>query len=165
MADENTSVAESEDAATASETPDIRSQADEGLGDAGKKALQEERRKARAAERQLGELQKRLQEYEDRGKTETQKLAEAKTAAEQEAAETRQELMRFRVAAAKKLPVELAGRLRGATEEEMSEDADSLLALFTAQQQRQTPNYDGGVRQTAQQPASMSALIRRAAGY
>jgi ATP-dependent helicase YprA (DUF1998 family) len=163
MADENTT-AEGEETATAPETPDApRAQSDEGLGDAGKKALQEERRKARAAEKQLSELQKRLQEFEDRDKTEAQKLAERAAAAEKSAADAQTELMRYRVAADKKLPAELAARLRGSTPEEMAADADELLALLNAQQQRQTPNYDGGVRQTAR-PTSMNDLIRQTAG-
>jgi hypothetical protein len=163
MADENTT-AEGEETATAPETPDAsRAQSDEGLGDAGKKALQEERRKARAAEKQLSELQKRLQEFEDRDKTEAQKLAERAAAAEKLAADAQTELMRYRVAADKKLPAELAARLRGSTPEEMAADADELLALLNAQQQRQTPNYDGGVRQTAR-PTSMNDLIRQTAG-
>lgn len=163
MADENTGITEgSEDAATATEAPDTtRERPEESLGDAGKKALQEERRKARAAERQLADLQKRLQEFEDRDKTEAQKLAEAKTAAEQKAAQAEQELMRYRVAAAKRLPAELAARLRGSTEEEMAEDADALLSLLGTQ--RQTPSYDGGVRTTAR-PTDMNSLIRQQAG-
>jgi hypothetical protein len=162
MADENTSTTEGEETATASGAPETpAAQPDEGLGDAGKKALQEERRKARAAEKQLGDLQKRLQEYEDRDKTETQKLTEAKAAAEREAASARQELMRYRVAASKKLPAELAGRLRGDTEEEMAADANSLLEVLG---QRQTPSYDGGVRKPAPAPTDMNTLIRQKAG-
>lgn len=164
MADENATPAEGQETATVPETPEApAAQTDDGLGDAGKKALQEERRKARAAERQLSELQKRLQEFEDRDKTEAQKLAERAAAAEKQAAQAERELMRFRVAADKKLPAELAGRLQGSTPEEMAEDADKLLTLFNAQQQRQAPSYDGGVRQTTR-PTSMNDLIRQTAG-
>ncbi|URN11362.1 hypothetical protein LUW77_03470 [Streptomyces radiopugnans] len=163
MADENTSTPEgSEGAATAAEKPDTpREQSEESLGDAGKKALQEERRKARAAEKRLAEMESRLKEFEDRDKTEAQKLAEARTAAEQRASQAEQELMRYRVAAEKKLPAELAARLRGSTPEEMAEDADSLLELIGSQQR--TPSYDGGVRTTAR-PTDMNSLIRQAAG-
>lgn len=164
MADENTTPAEGEEAATTSETSEaLAAQTDDGLGDAGKRALQEERRKARAAQRELAELQKRLQEFEDRDKTEAQKLAERAAAAEKSAASAQAELLRFRIAADKKLPAELASRLQGSTPEEMVEDADKLLALFNAQQQRQAPSYDGGVRQTAR-PTSMNDLIRHTAG-
>lgn len=139
-----------------------------GLGESGQKALAAERKakaaaekSARAAEKQLGELQRKLQEIEDRDKSEAQKLAEAKSAAESEAATAREELMRYRVAAKKKLPAELAARLRGATEEEMESDAESLLQVLG---QRQTPSYDGGVRSSAPSVTDMNALIRQKAG-
>lgn len=139
------------------------------LGEGGKKALEAERRartaaekNATAAQKKLDDMAKRLQAFEDRDKTEAQKLAEAKTAAEREVATAKQELMRYRVAANKKLPAELAARLRGDTEEEMAADADALLGVLG---QRQAPNYDGGVRKPAPAPTDMNALIRRAAGH
>ncbi|MGX1129898.1 putative nucleic acid-binding Zn-ribbon protein [Streptomyces glaucescens] len=142
------------------------------LSDAGKRALTEERkaraaaeRQAKAAQKQLDDLSKKLQAFEDRDKTEAQKLAEAKTAAEREAASAKQELMRYRVAASKKLPANLAARLQGDTEEEMAADADLLLEVLGTHQQASMPSYDGGVRKTAAAPTDMNALIRRAAGH
>ncbi|MFK4868990.1 hypothetical protein ACI3K4_27630 [Streptomyces sp. CSMPJR101] len=120
-------------------------------------------RALRKANKEAETLRLKLKEFEDRDKTEAQKLAEAKTVAEREAASAKQELMRYRVAANKKLPAELANRLQGSTEEEMAEDADRLLEVFGAQQRSQTPSYDGGVRQTAR-PTSMNDLIRHTAG-
>jgi hypothetical protein len=167
MAEEPTTSDVNEQPESATE-PEHHDDTPAGLGEAGQKALVAERkakaaaeRQAKAAQKQLDELSKRLQEYEDRDKTETQKLAEAKAAAEREAATARQELMRYRVAARKKLPAELADRLQGATEEEMAEDADKLLEVFG---QRQTPSYDGGVRKPAPAPTDMNALIRQKAG-
>ncbi|WP_322500798.1 hypothetical protein TR631_12370 [Streptomyces rochei] len=119
-------------------------------------------RALRKANKEAETLRLKLKEFEDRDKTEAQKLAEAKAEAEREAATAKQELMRYRVAAGKKLPAELADRLKGATEEEMAEDADRLLEVFGAQK-AQTPSYDGGVRQTAR-PTSMNDLIRHTAG-
>ncbi|MFD7996841.1 hypothetical protein [Streptomyces mexicanus] len=169
MAEENTTPeGVSEEAGSATDT-EQQEDVTANLSDAGKKALVEERkartaaeRQARAAQKQLEDLSKRLQEFEDRDKTEAQKLAERATAAEKTAAAAQAELMRYRVAAEKKLPAELAARLQGSTPEEMAEDAEKLLALFNAQQ-RQTPSYDGGVRQTAR-PTSMNDLIRQTAG-
>ncbi len=169
MADEeNTTSDVTEEAGSATDTAQ-QEDVTANLSDAGKKALTEERkaraaaeRQARSAQKQLDELGKRLQEFEDRDKTEAQKLAEGKAEAEREAATAKQELMRYRVAASKKLPAELADRLKGATEEEMAEDADRLLEVFGAQK-AQTPSYDGGVRQSAR-PASMNDLIRQTAG-
>lgn len=119
-------------------------------------------RALRKANKEAETLRLKLKEFEDRDKTEAQKLAEAKTAAEQRAASAEQQLMRFKVAAAKNLPANLAGRLQGSTEEEMAADADSLLEILGAQQQ-QTPSYDGGVRKAAR-PTSMNDLIRQQAG-
>jgi hypothetical protein len=55
------------------------------LGDAGQRALREERRKAREAAKERDALQARLKEYEDRDKTEQQRLTESQAAAEQRA--------------------------------------------------------------------------------
>lgn len=162
--DSTTDVTEQEPATEPQPTDDVPT----GLGEAGQKALAAERKRAAAAEKQakasqkqLDDMAKRLQEFEDRDKTEAQKLAEAKAAAESEAATAKQELMRYRVAAKKKLPAELAARLHGSSEEEMAADADSLLEVLG---QRQTTNYDGGVRKPAPAPADMNALIRQKAG-
>ncbi|MGW5426876.1 hypothetical protein ACWET9_06565 [Streptomyces sp. NPDC004059] len=171
MAEENTSTTDvSDDTGSATDTgqhDDVTS----GLGEAGQKALAAERKRAAAAERaaksqqkQLEELTRQLQEFQDRDKTEAQKLAEAKSAAEQRATSAEQQLLRFKVAAAKNLPANLASRLQGATEEEMAADADSLLEVLGVQQQRSAPSYDGGVRKPAATPTDMNALIRRAAG-
>lgn len=102
------------------------------LGEAGKKALAAERAAKKAAEKQLADLQKRLQEFEDRDKTEAQKLAERAAAAEQERDALMLTALRQRVALEKGLPAALAERLKGSNEEEMSADADDLLALVPA---------------------------------
>lgn len=52
------------------------------LGDAGKKALAEERTARKAAEKERGELAARLKAFEDAQKTEAEKLAERADAAE-----------------------------------------------------------------------------------
>jgi hypothetical protein len=56
------------------------------LGDAGKKALQEERAARKAAEKLLAERDAKLKEFEDRDKTDAEKLAEGKKTAEARAA-------------------------------------------------------------------------------
>ena len=103
----------------------------------------------------------RLAEFEESQKSEAQKLQEARDAAERRASEAERANLRYRVAVTKQLPPELVDRLRGDTEEEMSADADSLLALVKPA----APSYDGGGRTTAGAPADMNALIRRAAGH
>jgi hypothetical protein len=132
------------------------------LGDAGQKALREERARARAEAKRAAALEARLKEFEDRDKTESQKLAEARQAAEQRATAAESALARYRVAATKGVPAELVERLRGDTEDELAADADRLLELVGGV--RRTPDYDGGARQTAGKPADMNTLIRRQAG-
>jgi hypothetical protein len=48
------------------------------LGDAGKKALDAERREKRAAEKRAADLEARLKEFEDRDKTETTRASSAR---------------------------------------------------------------------------------------
>ena len=72
----------------------------------------------------------RLQAIEDAAKTQAEKDAEARTAAEQRAAALEAELTRLKVATSKGIPADLAARLVGDTEDEMAEDADRLLALM-----------------------------------
>ncbi len=73
---------------------------------------------------------RRLKEIEDANKTETQKLADEKAAAESAAKSVSGELMRLRVAMRKGLTEAQAKRLVGDTEEELEQDADDLLASF-----------------------------------
>lgn len=126
MADETTPVTTSTDSAETTATVETQP---EDLGEAGKKALAQERAAKKAAEKQLSELQKRLQEFEDRDKTEAQKLADRVAAAEQERDALLLTAMRQKVALEKGLPATLAERLKGSTEDEMSADADELLSL------------------------------------
>lgn len=87
-------------------------------------------RKHEAEAKALRPAAQRLQELEEQGRTEAEKLAAAKAAAEKEAADARDELSRLRVATSKGLSPDLAARLVGTTEEELAEDADRLLALM-----------------------------------
>ena len=171
MADDTTSTTDSVDD-TASATDTGQNDDVAGLGEAGQKALTAERKRAATAERtakaqqkQIDDLTKQLQGFQDRDKTETQRLTEAAQAAEATAASATAKLLRYEVAAKKKLPAEWAARLQGATAEELEADADQLLEALGTQQQRQAPSYDGGVRKTAAAPTDMNALIRRAAGH
>lgn len=99
--------------------------------DAGaKKALEAERKARRDAEKQLSEMKAKLQELEDRDKSEGEKLAGRIAAAEKRADEAEARALRLEVAAAKGLTVTQARRLVGATKEELEADADDLLASF-----------------------------------
>lgn len=96
------------DADTPPDTPGDDTPAD--LGDAGRKALDAERKARRDAERRAHDAEERLKAIE--------------------AAE-----LRRRVAAAKGLSETQAKRLHGETEEELTADADELLAAFKPDRQ------------------------------
>src|SRR5690606_14564777 len=132
---------------------------DEPLGEAGKKALERERRARREAEARLREVEATL---------------------ERELAETRREALRLEVAMAKGLTAAQARRLVGDTREELEADADELLELFGGRtggssatgdddrrppRKRPTPDLRGGVDPTEPvedtDPAKLAARIPR----
>lgn len=98
----------------------------EPLGDGGKAALAAERKARRDADAQLKALQAKLQEFEDRDKSELEKLQARLAAAEKQATEATLKALRADVAQAKGVP---AGLLSGSTEEELNASADALLAF------------------------------------
>jgi ABC-type transporter Mla subunit MlaD len=108
-------------------TDDTAATADQSadLGDAGKKALAEERKAKREAEKRAAELESRLKAFEDRDKTEAERLAERAAAAEQQAQQREQELARYKVAATTGVPADL---LSGADEDAISDHAARLIA-------------------------------------
>ncbi len=100
------------------------------LGDAGKKALDAERRDKRAAEKRAADLEAKLKEFEDRDKTESTRAIERAEAAEKraDAAEARE--LRLEIASEKGLTPAQAKRLVGETREELEADAAELLETF-----------------------------------
>lgn len=97
--------------------------------DAVKAALVKEREAAKEARKQAEDLAAKVREFEDRDKTETQKLEDRATKAEDRASTAEFRADRLEVALAKKLPVDLALRLQGKDKKELEEDADRLLEL------------------------------------
>lgn len=85
---------------------------------------------------------------EESQQTETQRLTKERDALMVERDTVRGEAMRGRVALGKGLPAELADRLRGSTEDELSEDADRLLALLKPSGPPRFGDVDQGVRKT-----------------
>jgi hypothetical protein len=112
-------------------TPNPTDPKPDALGDAGKKALDAERKARRDAEQALAEVQKKLKDIEDLGKSEVDKLRDevAKLAKERDDHATR--ALRLEIATAKGLTVGQAKRLVGTTKEELEADAEELLADFT----------------------------------
>lgn len=115
------------------------------------------------ANKEAEQYRLKLKEFEDREKTEAQKLAERATEAEKVAADAKAELMKYQVAAQKNIPASLAARLQGSTPEELAADADRMLADLALHQQATAPSFDGGVRETAPGPTDMNARIRQMA--
>lgn len=101
--------------------------ADADRPDAVRNAIAAERAKAKAAEARAKTAEAKVKRFEDRDKTEQQKLAERAEAAEKAAADAEARLLRRDVGARKGLPAALADRLQGSTEDEMAADADRLL--------------------------------------
>lgn len=100
------------------------------LGDAGKKALDAERREKRAAEKRAADLEARLKEFEDRDKTESTRAIERAEAAEKAAAAAEARALRLEIASEKGLTPAQAKRLVGESREELEADADELLETF-----------------------------------
>lgn len=108
--------------------PDPKPDAD--LGDGGKKALDEERKARRDAEKVAADLKAQLQKLTDADKSETEKLADRVAAAEKRAEEAEARVIRAEVAHAKRLTPAQAKRLSGSTREELEADADELIETF-----------------------------------
>lgn len=121
-----TAPAPSADTATSTETPATGDP--NALGDPGKKALDEERAARKAAEKAARDTAAKLKEYEDRDKSEADKLAE------REAGIAARELtiLKHEVAAEAKIDPALAPRLQGTTRDELLADAKALAKQFPA---------------------------------
>lgn len=81
----------------------------------------------------------KLKEFEDRDLSELQKLQRDRDELSQQLTPLQQENARLSVALDKGLPRTLVGRLQGATVEELSADADALMALLGTQNAAPTP--------------------------
>jgi hypothetical protein len=112
----------------------------------------------------------RLKEFEDRDKTDQQRLAEQATTAEGRATAAELKLARYEIAATAGLPLKWAGRLQGNTPEELKTDADNLkkeLNLGEGGSEAEGAGgsgFDGGVRRPVTRPKTMNGMLRQAAG-
>lgn len=132
----------------------------DALGEPGKKALDAERKARRDAEQRAKDLEAKVKEFEDRDKTEQQKLAEELEAAKATGSQANDQLLRLEVAldkAPEGMPVsevrKFAKRLTGASREDLEADAEELFELFatddggsggTAPRGKPTPRLRGG---------------------
>lgn len=140
----------------------------EQLGDKGEKALEAWKTRARNAEKRAKELEPlatKAQELEEQQKTNEQRLVERAEKAEGQLSPLQMENLRLRVAIAKSLPADLVDRLRGDNEEELTADADTLLALVgTEKTPTPKPDRTQGAKGEAPEetdPAKLAAMVPR----
>lgn len=157
----------SEDTNTAHEQDTTATERDDTSKDTGRTFTQDEVNRLLAKERRDQEARfagydelkakaAKFDEAEEANKSELDKALARADKAEAELEAARLDALRSRVAAAKNLPAELAGRLTGTTEEELEADADNLAeALRPA---RTPDTAQGAVGDT---PASGVSFITR----
>jgi hypothetical protein len=112
------------------------------------------RREAASSRTRLSELEERLQEYEDRDKTEQQRLNDSLTSAERKAHAAEERLLRYEVAAERGLGMAAAAFLSGTTREEIELRAEELERLLAEQGRPATAGFDGGARPTVPEQKS-----------
>jgi hypothetical protein len=106
---------------------------EDGLGEAGKKALAEERAARQALQKRFDKLAEALGDGDKaKGKTDIELLNDKFGAYEQQLAAEREARFRAEVAQEKGLTAKQAARLKGATRDDLLADADDLLASFPA---------------------------------
>lgn len=106
----------------------------------------------------------RLQELEDRDKSEAQKAADRADRAEAELAQLRAADQRREAASKAGLPLEFASRVQGDTPEAMAADAKELAKSLKSAATPPAGSYDNGAGDTgAPGRTDMDALIRGAA--
>jgi hypothetical protein len=104
------------------------------------------RRENASSRSRLAEVEERLQSFEDRDKTELQRLTDAHTAAERKAQAAEERLLRYEVAAERGLGMAAAAFLTGTTREEIELRAEELERLLAEQGRLPTAGFDGGAR-------------------
>ena len=123
------------------------------------------RLRAEAKSRRLEnrELAAKLKEYENRDKTEQQRLDEERAAAMRERDDAVSRLMRFEVAAEVGLPSKWASRLQGSDRDELKADAEELLRDWGGEEPAAT-RFNGGVRRPVpSKPKDMNEFLREVA--
>lgn len=108
----------------------VEQASDDLLGEAGKAALVAEREARKEAERTLKATAARLQEFEDKDKSELERKDSTIAAITQERDEATSALLRYEVAAEKGIPADALPLLSGSSREELEAKADSILTLI-----------------------------------
>ncbi len=128
----------------------------------------------RKANKEAETLRLKLQQFEERDKTEAEKVADRAKTAEDRAAQAESRALRLEVAFEKGLTPAQAKRLVGATRDELETDADELLETFKPAEQAKpdldldlgtraagVPNLDPRAADLAQIEADLKATKRR----
>lgn len=98
----------------------------------------------RKANKEAEQFRLKLKEFEDRDKTESEKLADTNRTLEERARKAEIDLCRYRVAMRKGLTETQARRLVGESEEDFESDADELVAAFKGDEPEAPPPATGG---------------------
>lgn len=127
----------------------------EQLGDPGKRALDRMKGERNAARKEREQLLQKLKEYEDQGKSETQRLQEAAEEAKGRAAKAEVSHRKLQVAldrapegASLTQIKAVAKRVTGETDEDLEADADELFALLAPKTEDKTRKPAGKPRET-----------------
>lgn len=145
-----------------------RSDSDAQLGDGGKKALEQERKAARAEKARAEKAEKELEELRRQQMTEQERVVaerdDLRKKYEEQAAQlaaSRLDLLRRDVAAEKGIPAALARRLDGTTREDIEKDADTLLSLLPDPNAPRTPKPDpsAGATTDTGKPSSVAEAM------
>lgn len=100
------------------------------LGDAGKRALAAERKRATEAERRAADLEAELQKAKDKDKPDIERLTGERDAAAKRASDAETALLKLSIGLDKGLTPAQARRLTGTTRDELEADADELASAF-----------------------------------
>lgn len=109
------------------------------------------RNEAAASRKARQELEAKLNEYEERDKSELEKLTGKLTKAEQAKAEADARLLRYEVAQEKEVPAKLVPLLTATDKEGLEAQADLILENAA---KPASPDFDGGAREAAPEPKS-----------
>lgn len=95
------------------------------------------------------EAKAKAAEYEERDKSELEKLTGKLSRLEQEKANAESALLRFEVAAEKEVPSDYLDLLVGSTRDELEAKADKIVQLAKSRNNNDSPDFDGGAREPA----------------
>ena len=147
----------------AAETPVEEQQAEETLGDPGKKALAAERDARKAAEHRFAEAEARLKEIEDANLSELQKAQRDADEYRSKLASLQVENARSRIALEKGVPSDLIEFIVGEDEEQMAAKADLLMSRLNSTPSTPKPDFTQGASGTPA-PATRPGADTFAAG-